>query len=106
MITSEMATEMVLDKRPAFIFTSGGLVQYWIATQGTGPIVATNREAANVVKIELEKMTDKMISIEECGSAQGETLAARHTVAMSDRAVTGMFVGGLKSEMQLSSGSK
>jgi len=87
-----MATEMVLGKRPAFIFMSGGRVQCWKDDRGHGPIAATNQEAAEVVKINLEELSGKMISITECGSAEYETMAARFSEPMRDRAVTGMFI--------------
>jgi hypothetical protein len=92
MVTNETLTEMLTSKRPGFLFVSGGRIQFWDSPQGTGPIVATTREAADACAANLRKITGKRISVSEVGTVQGERLAAQIAAAVIEHGATGVFI--------------
>jgi hypothetical protein len=100
MIASETLTEMIQGKRPAFIFTYGGAVQFWRQDHHTGMIVATSRQAADVVAADLTTKKGAKVSVCEVGTAQDETLAGHMAVSVLDHGATCVFVTEDGKQMQ------
>ena len=92
MVTNEMVKEMIQGKRPAFIFTFGGMVQFWQQDHHTGIIIATSRQAADLVAADLTNKKGARVSVSEVGTVQDETLAGHLAVAALDHGATGVFV--------------
>jgi hypothetical protein len=92
MVTNEAVAEMIQGKRPAFVFTFGGMVQLWQEGYHTGIIIATSRPAADVVAENLTMKKGARVSVSEMGSVQDETLAGHLAVSVLDRGATGVFV--------------
>jgi hypothetical protein len=92
MVTNEMVAEMIQGKRPAFIFTFGGMVQFWQQDHNTGMIVATSRQAADVMAADLTKKKGATVSVAEIGIVQDETLAGHMVTAVLENGATGVFV--------------
>ena len=92
MVTNETLTEMLQGKRPAFLCTFGGAVQFWQDDHRTGIIIATSRVAADVVAANLTTKKGATVSVAEVGTIQDETLAAHIAVAVLDHGATGVFI--------------
>ncbi len=92
MVTNEMVGEMIQGKGPAFIFTFGGMVQFWQEDHHTGIIIATSRRVADVVAADLTNKKGAKVSVSEVGTVQDETFAGHLTVAALDHGPTGVFV--------------
>src|SRR6185295_17530961 len=92
MVTNEMVEEMVQGKRPAFVFTFGGMVQSWREDYRTGIIIATSRQAADVVAAVLSEKKGARVSVAEIGTVQDETLAGHIVVSVLEHGATGIFI--------------
>jgi hypothetical protein len=92
MVTSEMMAELAEGKQPAFIFVCEGLVQHWSQDNHKGIIVATNRQAADVLASKLTQNNGKPVSVSEVGPEQGATLAERISFAVVVGGANGVFV--------------
>jgi hypothetical protein len=92
MVTDETVAEMIQGKRPAFIFKFAGMVQFWQQDHHSGMIVATSRQAADVVAADLTNKKGARVSVSEVGTVHDETLAEHLTVATLDHGATGVFV--------------
>ena len=91
-MTNDVVAEMVQGKRPAFVFSFGGKVQFWQQDYYTGIIIATCRAAADVVAENLTTKKGARVSVCEMGTVHDETLAGHIAVSVLDHGATGIFV--------------
>ena len=92
MVTSEMMTELAQGKLPAFLFVSEGMAQHWSQDSRFGIIIATNRQAADVLASKLTSNNGKPVTVWELGSVEGDTLTNRIAASVVAGGAKGVFV--------------